>query len=63
MKISIESVKCQGKVPQRPLSEIPVNTVTFTLKFKIGEVSVCTERRCCLKKILLANLNTLIPAK
>jgi hypothetical protein len=63
MKISIESVKCQGTVPQKPLSEIPQNTVIFTLRFKIGEISVCTEGYCCLKKILSAKLNTLIPAK
>jgi predicted ATP-binding protein involved in virulence len=63
MKISTESVKRQGKVPQKPLSEIPINTATFTLRFKIGEVSVCTERCCCLKKLLSAKLNPLIPAK
>jgi hypothetical protein len=38
-------------------------TVTFTLRLKIGEISVCIERYRCLKKILSAKLIILIPAK
>jgi len=52
------SRECSAKVAVRDS-----RTVTFTLRFKIGEVSVCTERGCCLKKILSAKLITLIPAK
>lgn len=53
----------KGKVPQKPLSEIFIHTVTFTLRFKFAELSVCKERCLCLKKIFSAELNTLIPAR